>query len=384
MVRGQEEIFFAILRSIVWGTSADVPSDIDWQNVLNLAARQKCLHAFGMWCKAHRIQTPYDKQISAQIFILLGRHSRLNHLASDVISLLENNGIAVTLIKGYSIAALYPDADMRDFGDVDIYVGEEQYHRAAQLVTEAYPDAHWHSDIRGGIHYILVLDENQDRVVELHRVTMEFYDKQADALFQAFTKKYLGTNSSKLDINGRLVSVPPAAYNALYVFMHAWHHFESTGVGMRQLADWALCLKTAYDELSQDEWMELSGEIDVVLSALRMKRAWQTFGHILVDELHLPTAAFPLYTKDYAKCSRRLLQQLLRDGHCGRTARFSWKERRLMRCIPWERPEKNRSLQIIYTSYKVLFDAWQMAKLFPDFAWGELVAKLRHIAGKKR
>jgi hypothetical protein len=130
--------------------------------------------------------------------------------------------------------------------------------------------------------------------------------------------------------------------------------------------------------------MALSGEIDAVLSALRMKRAWQTFGHILVDELHEPTAAFPLYTKDYAKCSRRLLQQLLRDGHCGRTARFSWKERRLMRCIPWERPEKNRSLQIIYTSYKVLFDAWQMAKLFPDFAWGELVAKLRHIAGKKR
>lgn len=383
MERGQEDIFFAILRSIVWGTSADVSSDTDWKAVLNLAARQKCLHAFSVWTKANRIVTPYDKQLQSSTYLLLGRHARLNQLAVEVLDILSQNQIPATLIKGVSIAGLYPDPDMRDYGDVDIYVGEECYHRAAELVTAAYPDAHWHSDIRGGIHYILVLDENQDRVVELHRVTMEFYNRRANALYQSFTRKYLSYPKS-MRLGDAVVAIPSVAYNALYIFMHAWHHFESTGVGMRQLADWALCLKRAYDELSSEEWMSLCREIDDILSSLRMKKAWQTFGHILVDELHLLVEAFPLYTEAFAKRSRRLLQQLMRDGHCGRTSRFSWKEMSRMRCIPWERPNQSRFLQVLYTSYKLLFDAWQMAKLFPDFAWNELLAKLKHTIGKRR
>jgi hypothetical protein len=118
---GQEDIFFAILRSIVWGTSADVSSDADWKAVLNLAARQKCLHAFSVWTKANRIVTPYDKQLQSSIYLLLGRHARLNQLAVEVLDILSQNQIPATLIKGASIAGLYPDPDMRDYGDVDIY-----------------------------------------------------------------------------------------------------------------------------------------------------------------------------------------------------------------------------------------------------------------------
>ena len=381
MIKGQEDIFFAILRSIVWGTSTDVPSDIDWKILLNLAARQKCLHAFSVWSKTNRIVTPYDQQLQSGVYILLGRHARLNHLAAEVLAILSQNQIPATLIKGASIAGLYPDPDMRDFGDVDIYVGEEHYHRAAEIVTAAYPDAHWHSDIRGGIHYILVLDEKQDRVVELHRVTMEFHDKQADALYQAFTHKYLAQPSS-ITLGEALVPVPSAAYNALYVFMHAWHHFESTGVGFRQLADWALCLHQAYQQSSPHEWQNLCDEIDAILTALHMKTAWQTFGHVLVDQLYLPCQEFPLFTKAYGKRAKRLLAQLLRDGHCGRTTKFILRDIGLMRCFKWERPTKNRLLQKLYTACRIIFDACQMAKLFPSLAWHELKATLLHTARK--
>ena len=112
---------------------------MDWQALLNLAARQKCLHAFSMWTKKHRILTPYDAQLQSGVYVLLARHARLNHLAVEVLEILLQQGIRATLIKGASIAGLYPDPDMRDFGDVDIYVGEENYHRAAEIVTAAYP-----------------------------------------------------------------------------------------------------------------------------------------------------------------------------------------------------------------------------------------------------
>ena len=38
----QEDIFFSFLRSVLWGTEVNVPSDTDWKGALNLAARQKC------------------------------------------------------------------------------------------------------------------------------------------------------------------------------------------------------------------------------------------------------------------------------------------------------------------------------------------------------
>ena len=368
----QEDIFFSILRSVLWGTEVNVPTDTDWKGVLNLAARQKCLHAFSVWLKAHRISTPFDKQLTPTMFMVLQRLARLNQLAIRVIDLLSQHDIPATLIKGYSLSGLYPDPDTRDFGDVDIYVGEEHYERATEIVTAAFPDAHWHSDIRGGIHYILVIDENLDRVVELHRVTMEFPNKRANALYQAFTHKHLDNTSTTVNIYGKAVPVPSAAYNALYVFMHAWHHFESTGVGFRQLGDWALCLKLAYQQSTPEEWQTLTQEIDVLLTALHLKTAWQTFGHILVSELQLPQDAFPLYTTRYKHRANRLLRQLLRDGHGGRPATFHIQEIVLMRRFPWERPEKNRILQKGYTACRLLFDAWQMGKFFPDLAWNEL------------
>ena len=377
-----EQAFFTILRSVLWGEPANLSSEVNWQAVLNLAARQKCLHAFSVWTKAQRIRTPFDKSLQSSMFMVLQRIARLNHLATDVINLLQTNNISTTLIKGYSLSALYPDSDTRDFGDVDIYVGEEEYLRAAEIVTAAYPDAHWHSDLRGGIHYILVIDASLDRVVELHRVTMEFSEPKANALYQAFTKKYLSTPSS-VDIYGQSIPVPSAAYNALYVFMHAWHHFESTGVGFRQLADWALCLQHAYQESSPEAWHTLTQEIDRILTALHMKTAWQTFGHLLVNDLLLPVEAFPLYTTRYRIRAERLLRQILRDGHGGRPATFNIKEIALMRRFPIERPNKHRVLQVAYTFYRLLFEAWQMGKLFPDLAWHELTSSLRLACTKK-
>ena len=366
----------SILRSVLWGSSVELPETVDWRDVLNLAARQKCLHAFSVWTKIHRILTPYDKQLQPAVFMTLQHQARLNHFAAEVIDLLAQHNIPATLIKGYSLSGLYPDADMRDFGDVDIYVGETNYLRAAEVVTAAYPDAYWHSDICGGIHYILVMDEKQDRVVELHRVTMEFADKQANELYQSFTHKYLDHTTNTVDIYGKAIPVPSAAYNALYVFMHAWHHFESTGVGMRPLGDWALCLQHAHKQSSPLEWQSLVEEMDSLLRALHLKTAWQTFGHVLVEVLGLPSEAFPLYTTKYQRRAQRLLRQLLRDGHGGRSAEFRLSEITLMRCFPWERPSKNRLLQMGYTFCRLLFEAWQMGKLFPDWAWSDIVAMM--------
>ena len=371
-----EQIFLSILQKVLWGGSIVLPHNTDWLGVLNMAARHKCLHAFAIWTKTHRIVTPYDQQLQSNIFMTLQHQGRLNHLTCEVIDLLSQYQIPATLIKGYSLSGLYPDTDMRDFGDVDIYVGQKDYTRAAQIITDAYPNAHWHSDLQGGIHFILVLDEQMDRVIELHRVTMEFTDHQANELFQRFTHKHLDNPTNSLNLYGKTISVPSSAYNALYLFMHAWHHFESSGIGLRQLGDWALSLHHAHQSSTTEEWDALLCDIDEILTALHLKTAWQTFGHILVQYLNLSADDFPFYTYDYKKRAQRLLRQILRDGHASRPCRFNILDITLMRCFPFQRPQSCRILQILYTTGRILFQTWQMCKLFPDYAWHELKSKI--------
>jgi hypothetical protein len=126
---------------------------------------------------------------------------------------------------------------------------------------------------------------------------------------------------------------------------------------------------------------------------MKMKTIWQTFGHILVDHLQLPACAFPLYTSRYHRRAKRLLRQLLRDGHGGRPALFQKvskgksvrekiQEIALMRRFPYERPEKHRVLQVGYTCCRLVFEAIQMAKFFPSQSWHELKHSL--LLGTKK
>jgi hypothetical protein len=273
---------------------------------------------------------------------------------------------------------------MRQFGDVDIYVGPQHYLRATEIVSAAFPNAHWHSVTNAGIHFILVIDENQDRVIEIHRVAMEIADKQADALFQHFTQQHLDSNTTTIHINDTPIPIPSLSYNALYVFMHAWHHFESTGVGLRQLGDWALVLRLCHQQLTPQEWEQLTLNISHILSAMHMKTVWQTFGHVLVHQLGLSPESFPLYTKQYRRRAQRLYRQILRDGHGARPSAFRLRDIALMRCFPYERPKTNRILQKVYTVSRLFFQAVQLAKLFPCLAVYLLFTKIGMVFVRKQ
>ena len=104
---------------------------------------------------------------------------------------------------------------------------------------------------------------------------------------------------------------------------------------------------------------------------------------MLVKALHLPSECFPLYTDSYQRRAERLQRQLLRDGHGGRPWKLNIQEIALMRRFPWERPERHRVLQVGYTACKLVYDAWQMGKFFPDLAWHELIHSLRLACTKK-
>ena len=357
---------------MVWDQPLPVdPALLRQPELWRQANRHRMAHMLAVWALNHGIALPHDADFKLRIFTTLQRRERQNRLLTELVSLLRSHDIDPVLIKGYSTALLYPNPDMRDFCDVDLYIGERDYDRMIPLIRAAYPSAFWFSEEHAGIHFIMVLDPQSDLIAEMHRVTMEFSSMpRADRAFQDFTREQM-QHTQMIRVNGTDVRVPNPTYNALYVFLHAWHHFASRGVGLRQIADWMLALHVAADV------PQLADTLRPLLRRMHMLTIWQTFGWVLVNRLGLPRNEFPCYD-DSPSCARRgeqLFLQVLTDGHGGRPERM-----RLfgdtMYAYPYKRPQHGRLRQKSFTFLRLLFEAVQMSKLFPRYAFLRLFSTL--------
>ncbi len=85
-------------------------------------------------------------------------------------SALEEAGIKAVLMKGLGLAQYYPAVEQRQWGDIDLYVGPEQYHPACAVMRATFPEAlKFDEELDHYKHYNLIADGVS---IEVHRVTM--------------------------------------------------------------------------------------------------------------------------------------------------------------------------------------------------------------------
>lgn len=233
----------ACLRAAVWQTPCDIDTAILNDNAFWQAAyRQSCGHLLSVWAINQGLTVADAARRKIQVFSVYQRTVRQNRLLCDLVTLLRLNGVETVLLKGYGLSLLYPKTEMREYGDIDLYVGEENYDKTVALIRKTYPQTYWFSEEHVSHHFLMQLDENCDLVAEFHNVAMDLPGmKKAEQAFTAFTLRELQSVRT-ISQDGIDIAVPSVRFNAVYVFIHAWHHFSGNGVGVRQLADWMLCL----------------------------------------------------------------------------------------------------------------------------------------------
>ena len=52
---------------------------------------------------------------------------RLKQILASAVSLLRQHGIEPVLLKGFGLAMLYPNPNLRQFGDIDLFVGLDNF-----------------------------------------------------------------------------------------------------------------------------------------------------------------------------------------------------------------------------------------------------------------
>lgn len=222
---------------------------------------------------------------------------------------LVDAGIEPVLMKGVGLAALYPEPQMRQWGDIDVFVGKEQYHPACAAMRGAFPKAlKFDEELDHYKHYNLIADGVS---IEVHRVTMAL-THPVDKRRYAEMEEYGRANSERLMLNGLEVAVFEPTFNALFVFMHSWEHMMTNGASLRQLCDVSLLLHHYADRIDRKR-------LGRWLRALHLTEVWQLYMAICVQHLGLQEAEAPFYsqkprlTMNAAKLMKALLEGRMRE-----------------------------------------------------------------------
>jgi len=308
-----------LVRSSLWERPATgLPEEVDWAKVYTLARQQTLL---GLLADAVR-RLPQERKPDTemvqklQVFCMRNIQSHMlitNRLAGSL-EILRSAGVEPVLFKGHGLAINYPDPMSRQCGDIDLYVGKKDYDKAVQACRQAFEEDEHDSESIKHFHF-----NNGGVSVEIHRIAETIPGIFQNRRYQRWTVESLQPSAlRKTDIEGVTVSLPPHNFNAVYVMNHAWHHFVTGGVGLRQFCDWTVYMHKFGKEIDVQQ-------LEKDLRSFGLLKVWKIFACVAVNFLGFPEDECPLYDAGAKSSAEKAMEIVWTDGNFGRYSERSSK-----------------------------------------------------------
>ena len=235
---------------------------------------------------------------------LLAENRQLNKNVILLKKLFERYGITYLMVKGQSLSTLYPKPELRVPGDIDCYIKKIDFEKAL-LIIENNWGCRINSESRHRQHRSF---EYQNNDFELHFQLATFANRRSQFYFNNLIENQERTT---VCINEDKVCTLDPTLNAVYIFIHLYHHFRTLGVALRQLCDWAMVLHHYQNEIDKRK-------VEEMLKTLGYIHAFAAFGSILVDKLGLPEEEFPIpITEKDRKYGAKALKHIIKHGNWG-------------------------------------------------------------------
>lgn len=235
-------------------------------------------------------------------------------IAQAVRSLKKAN-LQPALLKGFGLATLYPKPYLRAWTDADIWVGVAQYHQACGVLRTTFPDAKHHDEEYEELkHYCFVFPDG--KAIELHRVSMDFIAPDEQNYWQHLEVPALTAQQHCITIGDQQIALPEQPFNLLFVFAHAWEHFTSSGIPLKQLCDLMLLLNQILADNNGRIPKEYLAYWNRHLSRLHMLEIWRSIGYC-VEQLSGKQGSWPLGIDE--RYGKYLWLRILQEGQ-GRVA----------------------------------------------------------------
>lgn len=227
---------------------------------------------------------------------------RMNREVLKWIDFFENKGFSTVLLKGQGIATqFYPSPLRRNPGDIDLWVignGTE----IRKLVKEELSP-------KEVLYHNSVVHTDSGIELEVHTRPSFFYNPfrnfKAQRQFRKWAKEAVKVN---LPENAGSVSVPSNNMNMIFLLLHLYRHVFSEGIGLRQMADYALLLNKGCsdeDKIQSQKWLKSLGLEKFAASVMYLMKV--VFG--LDDKV--------LITEADEKGGTMLLKECIEGGNFG-------------------------------------------------------------------
>lgn len=307
----------SLVRSSLWNAPIDISlfSDhpVNWDSIGRIAMQQ----TVGILAMQAALSLPDDllppKEWIRKAYSIIERNRRTHNLvdkcAAEAVSKLRTAGIKSVLLKGQAYARAYQSPTLRQCGDIDLYVGNDNYFTAFKAANEFgweceekfLPEAKHYGCNLYGVR------------IELHRIAGLLPTKKINQKFQEWSQNQLTTNNKSIKICNEGINVPSPIFTVIFVFLHLYLHFLSGGIGLRHLCDLTMLLHAHYKDIND-------AELEKRLREFGLLRGWKLFSSIAVSQLGLPKSECPLYTDTNPKLSNKILSFILKEGNFGRAS----------------------------------------------------------------
>ena len=308
-----ERQFFALLRSGLWNEVPDralFTGDSDWETLYRLASEQTVtghvtdginrLPAACLPAEPERLD-PFlgDMMATAR------RNEQLDAFIPKVFAALQ--GIPVVLVKGQGVARDYLEPSRRQPGDIDLLLLPSSYRAAKDILL---PKATKVLEEQAEIYHQGMKFKSIE--LEVHGSISTLMSRKLDGQLAAMLQEQFdGRPLPSVSIGGADIPVPEAGFHAVYEFVHFLQHFWSSGVGLRQLADWM----TVISAHKRDIHPVL---LERQLRELGLLRLWKVFTGFAQEYLGCPAEKLPLAAPPDSRKNARIWAYLVKSGNFGK------------------------------------------------------------------
>ena len=283
------EALLALLRAGLWEKEVRLSTSegVDFDEIYRLAEYQSVTGLVAAGLEHLRdVKAPQRVvlQFVSTTLQLENRNRGMNDYLKELIHKLGTAEISALLLKGQGIAQCYERPLWRVCGDIDLFLSDENYKKAKQILTPLAASIEPEEVYKK--HLGLMID---GWLVELHGNLYSSLSLRIERTLDAiYTDTFYKGEVRSWNNGGVQVFQMSKENDVIYVFTHILQHYFHGGIGLRQICDWSRmlwCFRTKMDLRA----------IESRIKRMRLMTEWRAFAYFAVNELGMQKDTMPFY-----------------------------------------------------------------------------------------
>lgn len=234
MISNFEKNVISMIRSAMTKQEPVLVGDVNYEEIYDYAkgAQVIPLIYYGM----QNVPGFFDSEAGKKFFMSTMRYGEISRVQMSeldkICDALDENNIDYMRLKGAVIKGKYEYPEMRSMSDADVLIRTEQYEKIKEICENmGYPF------VAESDHELIHVEEKKKLMVEFHKYLIPSYNEDFFEFFGIgwdFAKKVEGRNS-EYEMSDEDFFI--------FIFAHFAKHYRDSGVGIKYITDFYLCLK---------------------------------------------------------------------------------------------------------------------------------------------